>query len=242
MMTFDCIENLRQLQTLLRVLPAKAYTHASPLLSGATIGEHTRHVIEFYQCLLSQIQSAAEVSTAQFEVMPDRYQGQRQSIAGTEVPAVNYDLRRRSYELEQSSEAAVEFISGLCAILHELGDSDLPLQLEGWYGSKEAATNQVSNSSEQNTLEICSFPSTSGSCNTHEDNSIGLENTFDDTSKKFSRTSISSSLQRELLYNLEHSIHHQALIRAGLIELNLQHLLSVDFGVAPSTLRARMAK
>jgi uncharacterized damage-inducible protein DinB len=171
MMTSDCIQSLKQLQALLEVVPATAYTHASPILSGATIGEHTRHVVEFYQCLLSQIQ-----------------------YPGATDFRVNYDLRKRSFELEQNSNAAADFISELCEILHQLGDSDLPLQLEGWY------------------------------CTAADNSKI-----------------IQSSLQRELLYNLEHSIHHQALIRAGLIELNLQHLLPADFGVAPSTLRAKMS-
>jgi len=48
-----------------------------------------------------------------------------------------------------------------------------------------------------------------------------------------------SSFQRELLYVLEHSIHHQALIKIGLMELGLSDLVSPDFGVAPSTKKFR---
>ncbi len=50
---------------------------------------------------------------------------------------------------------------------------------------------------------------------------------------------IKTSLYRELAYNLEHSIHHQALIKIGLIELGLKSLISENFGVAPSTIRYR---
>ncbi len=43
---------------------------------------------------------------------------------------------------------------------------------------------------------------------------------------------------RELLYNLEHSIHHQALIKVALF--NFPHItVSDSFGVAPSTLEYR---
>lgn len=43
---------------------------------------------------------------------------------------------------------------------------------------------------------------------------------------------------RELVYNLEHSIHHQALIKVALH--NLPHIkISNSFGVAPSTLEFR---
>ncbi len=43
---------------------------------------------------------------------------------------------------------------------------------------------------------------------------------------------------RELLYNLEHSIHHQALIKVALF--NSTHIkISESFGVAPSTLEYR---
>lgn len=50
---------------------------------------------------------------------------------------------------------------------------------------------------------------------------------------------INSSFERELLYCLDHAIHHQALIKIGLKELDLDHLIAPEFGVAYSTLRHR---
>lgn len=46
-----------------------------------------------------------------------------------------------------------------------------------------------------------------------------------------------SSLYRELGFCLEHCIHHQALVKSGLKELECLYMVSPDFGVAPSTLR-----
>lgn len=47
-----------------------------------------------------------------------------------------------------------------------------------------------------------------------------------------------SSLFRELLYNLEHTIHHLAMIRIALRATDKEHLVAEAFGVAPATLRS----
>ena len=48
-----------------------------------------------------------------------------------------------------------------------------------------------------------------------------------------------TSVDRELLYCLDHAIHHQALIKIGLKELQIADLVGDDFGVAYSTMRYR---
>ena len=48
-----------------------------------------------------------------------------------------------------------------------------------------------------------------------------------------------TSVDRELLYCLDHAIHHQALIKIGLKELQIADLVGDHFGVAYSTLRYR---
>jgi uncharacterized damage-inducible protein DinB len=50
---------------------------------------------------------------------------------------------------------------------------------------------------------------------------------------------VNSSVGRELAYCIEHSIHHQALIKAGLFATGLPDLIDKDFGVAYSTIRYR---
>jgi uncharacterized damage-inducible protein DinB len=54
-----------------------------------------------------------------------------------------------------------------------------------------------------------------------------------------SQERISTSLFRELAYGFDHGIHHMALLRIG-VEQHVPHItLDADFGVAPSTIRAR---
>ena len=50
--------------------------------------------------------------------------------------------------------------------------------------------------------------------------------------------SVATNYERELLYNLEHSIHHQALIKVAVLK-NSAIQLSENFGVAKSTIEYR---
>jgi uncharacterized damage-inducible protein DinB len=152
----DCITNLTELQELLVKLSDRQYQHQSELLSGASIGQHLRHVIEFYNCLLN----------------------------GLSQQKINYEKRARSLELENNRKTAINKISSI-------KDQLLSLELNSRLN-----------------LEI--------------------EDLIIDT-----------SVQRELYYNLEHSIHHQALIKVGLKEQNIGNMVNANFGVAPSTLKYR---
>jgi uncharacterized damage-inducible protein DinB len=152
----DCITNLMEHQELLLKLSDKQYQHQSELLSGASIGQHLRHVVEFYDCLLN----------------------------GLSQEKINYEKRARSLELENNRKTAIKKIS---SIIDQLLSLELNSRLY---------------------LEI--------------------EDLIIDT-----------SVERELYYNLEHSIHHQALIKVGLKEQNIGNMVNADFGVAPSTLKYR---
>ena len=134
------------------------YSTSSENLSGGTIGQHTRHIIELFTCLLS----------------------------GYEEGYVNYEKRKRDIVLETDVTAACR---ALQSIRRSVSLPDKPLQ-----------------------LEVC------------------FEQELSDQ--------ISTNYLRELIYNLEHMIHHMALIRVGIRELiNLN--LPDHFGVAPSTLKHR---
>jgi hypothetical protein len=49
---------------------------------------------------------------------------------------------------------------------------------------------------------------------------------------------VKSSYHREIVYNLEHAIHHMAIIKIG-ISQSTNVTLPDDFGVAPATIRHR---
>lgn len=52
---------------------------------------------------------------------------------------------------------------------------------------------------------------------------------------------VQTTLYRELIYNLEHCIHHLATIRIGVNALTNQYAIPQNFGVAPSTIQHRQS-
>ncbi|MBI2731148.1 MAG: DinB family protein [Sphingobacteriales bacterium] len=69
-----------------------------------------------------------------------------------------------------------------------------------------------------------------------ENKALQLDSMYDDTSDEI--VSVSTNYHREIIYNLEHTIHHMALIRIGVKEVSTIEL-PADFGVASSTMRYR---
>lgn len=65
---------------------------------------------------------------------------------------------------------------------------------------------------------------------------LQLEATYDEHSDQ--PINISTNYHREIAYNLEHTIHHMALIRVGITEVSAISLPD-DFGVASSTVKYR---
>lgn len=65
-----------------------------------------------------------------------------------------------------------------------------------------------------------------------------LEASYDDLSTE--NLSIETNYYREIAYNLEHTIHHMALIRVGINEVSSVQIPN-DFGVAASTVKYREA-
>lgn len=160
MKTSVYIEVIRQLTDLLKQLSPNEYKKSLCVLNGSSIGQHTRHVVEFYQCLL----------------------------AGKIGGVVDYDARERNLLLE----------------------NDLNFTL--------ATLKQIENSiiSVRNPNEIILL-----SVSYCTDNQDYIETNF----------------MREMVYLVEHSIHHYALIRIGLQENFPDITIPKNFGIAYSTIR-----
>ncbi|MDN3676422.1 DinB family protein [Flavobacterium paronense] len=150
-------KTLNELELLLNQLSNDDFTLTCKGLSNATIGEHTRHIIEMFQCLENQY----------------------------DLGVVNYDKRNRDYRIQTDTSFALKCIA------------DIKKQLE------------------------------------KDNKKLLLEQMVDEE-----ELHIESNYFRELLYNLEHCIHHQALIKVAVLQL--EHLqIDANFGVARSTIEYR---
>lgn len=154
---FTIRQALDDLKLLLLQLDYQAYSEKRKILSLASIGEHTRHIIELFQCLLNNYEKGE----------------------------INYDKRQRNRELEINLQAAIDTID---EILKAIPRKDKTLELVQELEGTELRT--------------------------------------------------ATNYNRELLYNLEHCIHHQAIIRIALTE-DSGLIISDNFGVAPSTVQYR---
>ena len=148
---------LIQLVNTINLLNLNEYSYKIALLSNATIGEHTRHIIELFQQLLS----------------------------GYESGNINYDNRKRDIRLEQNIDFTIKTIGNIITELHK----------------------------ENKKLKIITLSSNKQSI-------------------------IKSNFERELLHNIEHCIHHQAIIKIGLLYLKKTDTHK-HFTVAKSTINYR---
>jgi hypothetical protein len=149
--------SLDELIGLLSQLSDREYANPCCELSNATIGEHTRHIIEMFQCLEQNYESGL----------------------------VNYDNRARDIVIQTNTEFACR---KMAEIKNSLGRPDKTIRLQ------QVIDGQAIN--------------------------------------------IESNYARELLYNLEHCIHHQALIKVALLQCT-QVKVDDNFGVARSTIEYR---
>jgi hypothetical protein len=53
--------------------------------------------------------------------------------------------------------------------------------------------------------------------------------------------SIETTATRELVYNIEHAVHHMAIMKIGVREIASYICLAPDFGIAASTIRYKEA-
>lgn len=152
---------LNQLSAVIRQMSDEEFTRQVPGLHNSTLGQHIRHTLEFYTCL----------------------------IDGYKSGFVNYDKRNHDHRIESDKDLALAVIDDILKFL----DKDHP--------------------DKKFTLEVC--------YNEEEEINFAVE----------------SSFMRELVYNVEHAIHHMALIKVGVREICPQIELDNSFGVAVSTLR-----
>lgn len=71
--------------------------------------------------------------------------------------------------------------------------------------------------------------------NLHDDKTLTLETGYDISNER--HEAVTTNAMRELVYNIEHSVHHMAMIRIGVREVAPYAKLDHDFGIAASTIR-----
>ncbi|RYY53619.1 MAG: DinB family protein [Chitinophagaceae bacterium] len=153
---------LSQLHRFLLDLTDEQYSIPLPVLSNASIGQHARHVIEFYQELAKSYTTGS----------------------------LDYDQRKRDRRIETERLFALEQISHL---------------------------KQQVNQPDKTLLLTADLEKEDG----------------------YSLT-LTTSYYRELISNLEHTVHHMALMRIGYKAVAGQ-ALDENFGVAVSTIKSRSA-
>ena len=149
-----------QLTETLNQLSGEQYTQPSKILFDASIGQHVRHIIELFLCLEK----------------------------GYETGVVNYEKRKRDYQIETNKDFAAELLKDIYHRL-ERPNTDLVMEAEDY----------------ENITGVVAIP---------------------------------SNYYREIAYNLEHTIHHMALIRVGINEVSTIEIPE-EFGVAYSTIKYR---
>ena len=156
-----CVNNLNQIKDLAIQISDEDYKKPCQVLFNSSVGQHIRHALEFYVCLLK----------------------------GLDKSSVNYDERKRQHDIEINTEIAVEMIDKIIENLQKINQNQ-DIEVKANYTSDE-------------------------------DKDVSMH----------------STLYRELGFCLEHSIHHQALIKTGLRDFGCLNLIDHTFGIAASTLR-----
>lgn len=72
----------------------------------------------------------------------------------------------------------------------------------------------------------------------HEDKALKLEVSYDIDKEDF--LTIDTTSTRELVYNIEHAVHHMAIMKIGAREVCSFIILDQDFGRAASTIRYKV--
>lgn len=92
---------LLEIKKLTILLSDQVYSRPLDILSGSSIGQHMRHIVEFYTCLIAQ----------------------------HEQQVINYDLRTRNQLIEQYPKSCALYIDEILAQLDELAINFEPKSL-----------------------------------------------------------------------------------------------------------------
>ncbi|MCU0382796.1 MAG: hypothetical protein MUF68_01905 [Cyclobacteriaceae bacterium] len=155
------ISVLQQLKDVTTQLSDSQFTQPIEALGKASLGQHLRHTLEFFQCLEN----------------------------GCKNGWVNYDNRQHNKEIENNRASALALMEDLQNNINQQNNNPT-INLEVSYGLQEIESEVVP-----------------------------------------------TNYRRELIYNIEHAIHHMAIFKIGLREVAPEIALPPDFGVASSTLR-----
>ena len=129
--------------------------------NGATIGQHFRHSLEFFLCLMN----------------------------GSAEGLVSYDKRKHDKNIESNKLLALDVINKVKMFINH--------------------------------------------CDVNK--AIDLQVSYDPNSEV--EVIISSNMAREITYNIEHVVHHMALVKIGINEVSPYVTLPPEFGVAISTIK-----
>lgn len=154
-------ELLLQLAHVIEQIKEVDYAMPLPTLSGSTFGQHVRHTLEFFACLMH----------------------------AEDTKVVNYDDRKHDEAIQTHRTLALRQIDQILGFL-EANTADFEVSFEADY-----------------------------------------------TLKGDDEVKMPSSFYREIAYNIEHTIHHMALIKIA-VNLSFGYIrLPENFGVASSTVR-----
>lgn len=148
-------------EELLNSLSDKQYSQSLEVASGSSVGQHVRHIVEFYECL---------------------FLGEKEGI-------VSYDTRERKLIYETDKEAVLSLLNSFKQTI-EVIDFKKQVTLISSFSTEDEAPNEVI-----------------------------------------------SSVEREIIHNLEHAIHHLAVIKVIIKHHFPEIILNENLGMAPSTIR-----
>lgn len=160
-LTEACKDILDQLSAVVRDIKEEDFRKEVATLNNSTIGQHIRHTLEFFICLMNN------------------------SAGGV----INYDNREHDHVIETDKKVAQAVIDDLISFFSST-TSNMPLKLAANYSLTDDCIEYIP-----------------------------------------------TNFHRELAYNIEHAIHHMAIIKIGIKEVASYIKLPAHFGIAISTIK-----